>query len=120
MVEIPYPYARYRNGRLVIVPHKSFHRSGSNDALAALPKRHVFSAHLILRCEFLFCDDDCPDVSAFYGFARERGFGEKLSFVVEKCRSPRVLRPFQHPDPYTDDNKILLDFDDMMTVFLSI
>ena len=118
MGDSPYPYARYRDGKLVIVPNARFHKWATS-VVSVLPKRHVFTASLILRSEFQFCNDDCPDISAFYEFARERGFGDSLSFVVEKCRDPSVLQPFQHPDPYTDDHKILLDFDDMMmTVFL--
>jgi hypothetical protein len=116
----PTPYVRYRNGKLIIISSGNYHK-WSSGPLSVLPRRYLFHASLILRAEFQFCNDDCPTIADFYEFSRDlRQCGDRLLFRVEKARNPEALRPFQHPNPYTDDHQILLDFDDMMTVFLSV
>lgn len=111
----PRAFLSLRNGRLLISP-KGRQGTASSPNYIPVPLRFQYMASYVFVTEFPFLEEECPTIRALYEYAGR----DPLSFVVAKNRNPRLLDPFQHPDPYTDDHKIKLSFDDMMMIYLSL
>ena len=104
-------FTSFREGKLILTSPAKF------IGYPSVPAREAYMATYVLECPFSLTSVDHTSIDDV--FSDPRAESDSLNFFVHKARRPEVLRPFQHPDPYTDGWKISLSHDDMMVLFLA-
>lgn len=117
-----HPYIRLnRLGILAKLPrkHDSYVYS-AEDELSLSGASHSFrtECHVILEAPFWFDFD--TSVEELFDMNHVAYYGNRITMRVLKARDRSILSPFNSFDPYTDNDHIILGFDDLMTVFMSL